>query len=337
MDPPSGAHSSVGQYNIADGLIREWFLADFGRQCRQDMLPARARDCVRHMSRQLQQYEGLQLRQYMLSCWTAEAIPGFFRDFQGTFNEEFLLLGDIPDVPGPSARAGEDNVVSAALAWSRHDQADEDTQVSQSTSSDMESLSSDVVELPRVGPADAPVVPERSFRAMHRHWLRECWLVLLIWRYELEGRSARQIAQLVSHRRRRFNDMEHNAFKAMLRTDIGPLGCHLVEIIEQSLARITSTLATAEDCRNVRQTGVASHPAQKILAQQASLLLARRLRTECGLAAELADACTERFLCQLEGAGYWSYLSHLLRVLTPEQKQEFWAWFWKYVASGAPS
>ena len=322
MDPPSGAHSSVEQYNSADGIIREWFLADFGRQCRQDMLPARAQECIRHMSRQLRQYEGLQLRQYMLSCWTAEAIPGLFRDFQSTFNEEFLLLGDIPDGPGPSARAGENNAVSAALVWSRHDQAEEDRQVSQSTNSDMESLSSDVVELPRVGPADAPVVPERSFRSMHNQWLRECWMVPLIWRYELEGRSARQIAQLVSHRRRRFNEMEQDAFKAMLRTDIGPLGCHLIGIIEQSLVRITSILATAEDCRNIRQTGVASHPAKHILAQQASLLLARRLRTEC--------ACTERFLRQLEGAGYWSYLSHLLRVLTPEQKQEFWAWFWGF-------
>ena len=119
MDPLSGAHSSVEQYNSADGIIREWFLADFGRQCRQDMLPARAQDCIRHMSRQLRQYEGLQLRQYMLSCWTAQTIPGFLRDFQGTF----LLLGDIPDGPGPSARAGENNAVSAALAWSRHDQA----------------------------------------------------------------------------------------------------------------------------------------------------------------------------------------------------------------------
>ena len=137
------------------------------------------------------------------------------------FGEPFLPGAELPGNSDLSD-VEDDPTTRPGLAWRWSDHVEEarhGSSRSRVSDTDTESLSSDMVELPRLGPQGDPLVPERNYRLLHQQWLREVLLVPLMWRYELN----RQIGQLLSVRRRRFNSITLDDFCKGLKHEIGPL------------------------------------------------------------------------------------------------------------------
>ena len=317
VDVDTAAEAAPG---AACGMVRHWFLQDFCTHCRQNMDCETAYASIRHMSHQLQLREGIRLRQYMYKCWEPEARPRHM--FRGVFEEVFLRAGTIP-TPQISL-SWRTNRTADALDWSGNDP---------------------IMRMKLGTSARLPLAARKWSPSAQMRWCRRG----ITGSYISSGRESaswchfdgatrktnRQTAQLVSARRRLFQDESMDDFCSRLRHDIGPLGAPLVDQIRGALETVTSQMATAEDCRNIRRTGAASNPARNLLEQRISLQLGRRLRDEHHMGSELATACTEKFVQQIQGAGYWSVLAHILRVLSSAGKHEFWAWFWEFDGAGA--